>query len=237
MILWKFSLKKRLFIFSENPFMKNIALKKAFFLENAFVKIIALEKAFYFFGKWFCEKSRSREGFLFFWKTHLWKISLYRRLFIIFGKWFCEKSRSREGFLFFLENPLIKNFGLKKAFSFFSENGFVKIIALEKVFLFFSEKSCSREGYFLFSESDFVKSLAPTPAMPSTTTPAAPSGQRGDCWGHRGREDQAVDREHPGAPGLRGRSIWSPHHSDEDKPFADTTSRRGDQHQPISTCL
>ena len=86
------------------------------------------------------------------------------------------------------------------------------------------------KAYFLFSESDFVKSLAPTPAMPSTTTPAAPSG-------HRGREDQAVDREHPGAPGLRGRSIWSPHHSDEDKPFADTTSRRGDQHQPISTSL
>jgi hypothetical protein len=58
---------------------------------------------FIFFEKWFCEKSRSKEGFLFFPENGFVKNLALKKAFQFFGEWFCEKSRSKGGFLFFAE--------------------------------------------------------------------------------------------------------------------------------------
>ena len=67
--------------FSENHFVKNIALKKTFyfFRKTILWKILPKKRLFTFFRKLFCEKFCSKWGFLFF-----------------FRKLFCEKYRSKE---------------------------------------------------------------------------------------------------------------------------------------------
>jgi hypothetical protein len=50
----------------------------------------------------FCEKSRSKEGFLLFSENGFVKSLALKKAFFSFGKHFSEKSRSKEGFLFFL---------------------------------------------------------------------------------------------------------------------------------------